>query len=100
MLKLLIISPLVCVISKLISKVITNRLRMILSNLIYDSQNAFVVERKITNNVLIAYELIHFLRRKRRGKQGLISIKFDMSKAYERVESNYLERVMLTMEFK
>lgn len=87
------------VLYKVIAKVIANRLKVILSNLILDSQSAFVLERQILDNVLIAYELLHFLRRKKMGKQRYISIKLDMSKAYDRVEWNYLN-VRFVMGFK
>jgi len=40
----------------------------------------------ITDNVLLAYELTHFLRTKRKSAGGVAAIKLDMSKAYDRVE--------------
>lgn len=74
------------IIYKLISKVIANRLTLVLPLLISETQSAFVAGRQITDNILIAYELIHFLRKKTRGKQGFMSIKLDINKAYDRVE--------------
>lgn len=72
---------------------------MVLSKLISDSESTFVFGRQITDNVFIAYELIHYLRRIKRGKQGYMSIKLDISKTYDRVELDYLERVLATMGF-
>lgn len=69
------------VLYKLISKVLTNRLRVIMLEIISESQSAFVHGRQIFDNVLIAYELIHFLRHKKTGKRGYMSINLDMSKA-------------------
>lgn len=74
------------VLYKLISKAIANNLKMLLPLIISESQSAFVPRRHIFDNILIAYELIHFLLRKIRGKKGFMSIKLDMSKAYNRVE--------------
>lgn len=74
------------VIYKLISKVIANRLKVILSSIIFDTQSAFVPRRQIKKKIFVAYELIHFLRRKRRGKKGYMSNKLDISQAYDRVE--------------
>ncbi|KAL3497824.1 hypothetical protein ACH5RR_040556 [Cinchona calisaya] len=43
-----------------------------------------VVGRLITNNVLETYEVNHFLKYKDWGRVGLMSIKLDMSKTYDR----------------
>lgn len=53
----------------------------------------------ITDNVLLAYELTHYLRNKRSGETGLAAIKLDMSKAYDRVEWPFLENIMKKMGF-
>lgn len=85
---------------KIIVKVIANRLNGVLPNILSDSQSVFVLRHQISDNILIVYELIHFLRRKKKGKQGYMSIKLGMSKACDRVEWNYLEKVMMVMGFK
>lgn len=59
------------VIYKLIYNSITNRLKMFLPSLISKSQSAFVPGRQISDNILIVYELIHFFRRKKKGKRVL-----------------------------
>lgn len=48
----------------------------------------------------MAYELLHLLRTKKKGKRVYMSIKLDMNKAYDCVEWNYLEKVMWVMGFK
>jgi len=53
-----------------------------------------VSDSLITDNVLLAYEMTHYMRNKKKGKQGLAALKLDMSKAYDRVEWLFLESIM------
>jgi len=86
------------IIYKICTKVLANRLRMFLDEIIYEEQSTFVPGRLITNNVLVAYECTHYLKRKK-GKSGACAIKLDMAKAYDRVEWNYLHGIMLRLGF-
>jgi hypothetical protein len=87
------------VLYKLIAKVLSNRLKKILPQIISPSQSAFVPSCLITDNVLLAYELTHYLNNKRKGKEGIAAIKLDMSKAYDRVEWSFLRNMMSRLGF-
>ena len=67
------------VIYKLVSKVIANRLKNILPQIISENQSAFLSEKLITDNVLVAYELMHYLEHKNEGKENFMAVKLDMS---------------------
>jgi len=86
------------VVYKVISKMLAARLRGILPEIIGPTQSAFVHGRLITDNVLVAYECFHAIKKRRQGKKGLCAVKLDMHKAYNRVECGFLE-IMLKMGF-
>ena len=74
------------VLYKLIAKMLANRLKPRLPQLISETQSAFMSERLITNNILVAHETLHHLKSKRFGKIGFMALKLDMRKAYDKVE--------------
>jgi hypothetical protein len=86
------------VLYKLCSKSIANRLGRLIDAVISEEQYAFIPGRLITDNVLIAYESIHYLKRKK-GKSGACAVKLDMTKAYDRVKWSYLRAIMSQLGF-
>ena len=68
---------------KIVSKEIANRLKVILPSVTSKSESAFIPGRLVTDNIMIAFEVCHYLKRKRQGKVGSIALKIDMSKAYD-----------------
>ncbi|CAN1281610.1 LINE-1 retrotransposable element ORF2 protein [Linum perenne] len=83
---------------KIISKILSSRLGDILPQIIHPSQNGFIKHRSITDNILLAHELIHFLKT-HSGDQHLMALKIDMEKAYDRVEWPFLFAVMRGLGF-
>ncbi|KAA3468114.1 reverse transcriptase [Gossypium australe] len=78
---------------------IANHFRGVLEKCIDDAQSAFVPRRLILDNVLLAYETLHTLKRKKLGKKGWMAVKLDMSKAYDRVEWSCIHEIIRKMGF-
>ena len=85
------------VVSIVVSKVLANHLKIVLPNDIFDPQSAFVLGRLITDNTTVAFEMLHRMWNRRRGKVGHIAVKLDISKAYDRVEWEFLKKIMLRL---
>jgi hypothetical protein len=87
------------VVMKIVTKVIANRLKATLPDVIDIEQSAFVQGRLITDNALIAMECFHWLKKKRKGKNGVMALKLDMSKAYDRIEWSFVNQVLISMGY-
>ncbi|KAA3472179.1 reverse transcriptase [Gossypium australe] len=87
------------VLYKIIAKVLVNRMSDMLGDCINEPQGAFIPGRLISDNILIAYEILHSLKMKKRGKKGNFALKLDMSKAYDRVEWDFLAGMMNSLGF-
>ncbi|KAL5562033.1 hypothetical protein UlMin_031780 [Ulmus minor] len=81
------------------SKCLANRLKKSLDSVISEYQSAFVGGRLIHDNVLVAFEGIHTMRRGRFGNGSKADLKLDMSKAYDRVEWKFIEEVILQLGY-
>lgn len=87
------------VLYKILAKVLANRLKGILPGVISENQSTFVPGRNISDSVLVAFELLHHMKKKNRGSEGEVALKLDISKAYERVRWDYLKNRMKAMGF-
>nr|GEX97781.1 cysteine-rich receptor-like protein kinase [Tanacetum cinerariifolium] len=81
---------------KVVTKVLANRLALVISDLISDTQSAFVANRQILDGPFILNELLHWCKRK---KKQVIFFKVDFVKAYDSVRWDYLLDVLEAFEF-
>ncbi|XP_019175839.1 PREDICTED: uncharacterized protein LOC109171159 [Ipomoea nil] len=87
------------VVYRVMAKVITARMKPVMDSIISESQSAFISERLITDNILVAAEVGHYLNRKQYGLAGWGALKLDMAKAYDRMEWSFLQRMLEALGF-
>ncbi|XP_019166597.1 PREDICTED: uncharacterized protein LOC109162331 [Ipomoea nil] len=87
------------VVYRVMAKMITNRMKPLMEEIISDSQSAFIPDRLIIDNILLATEVGHFLNRKQCGVVGWSALKLDMAKAYDRMEWSFLRGMLLALGF-
>ena len=77
---------------KIISKLLTDRLKLVLNKLSHPSQGAFTPHRFIQDNILMSHEIFNAFKRKQ-GKVGCLAINLDMEKAYDMSRLEFYQRV-------
>lgn len=83
---------------KIITKVIVNWLKPIKVKFTGDMQSSFVMGRQAPDNIFLAQKVMHSMKNKK-GKQGFMTIKIDLEKAYDRIERGFLENFLRHTDF-
>ncbi|XP_074305703.1 uncharacterized protein LOC141640924 [Silene latifolia] len=91
--------PIACcnVLYKIISKVICNRMANILPEIISANQSAFIKVREIVDNILICQDLVRLYNRKSCSPRCIMKI--DLKKAYDSIEWQFIEQMLLALKF-
>lgn len=79
--------------TKLITKIIANRVNCLVLKLVNPMQYAFMTGRQASENIIMAQELIHTMWNKRGNKRFMV-IKIDLEKVYDRVNWSFLRTVL------
>ena len=87
------------VLYKIFSKVLANHLKKNLTKHYFRATKCFYKNCLISDNILVAFETLHSMNVHKSTKLGYMVVKLDMSKAYDRVEWIFLERVMRKLGF-
>lgn len=77
------------VIYRLIAKSLANRIKEDLPNYIHHSQHAFIQGRRITDNIIIAQEIVHSFNLKSFNQEAFM-LKIDLAKAFDRIEWSFI----------
>ncbi|GKB91387.1 RNA-directed DNA polymerase, eukaryota, reverse transcriptase zinc-binding domain protein [Tanacetum coccineum] len=91
--------PIACcnVIYKCVSKILTERLKGCLDKLVSKNQSAFIPNRHIQDNIMLAQELFKGYDRKVGPKR--VALKVDIQKAYDTVNWQFLEDILRGFSF-
>ena len=65
------------VVYKIAAKVMANR-KEVIDKVISETQSAFIPGRLISDNIMISFEIMHYMKRKTQGKMGWMALKLDM----------------------
>ena len=83
---------------KMVTKIIEARMRPLPPNLISPLPSAFISSRQGVDTIIIAQELIHSMARKK-GRGGVMAIKLDLEKAYDRLERSFIRDTLNLYKF-
>ncbi|KAL0404118.1 UNVERIFIED_CONTAM: hypothetical protein Sradi_2052600 [Sesamum radiatum] len=83
--------------NKILTKLLNDRIKKILPDLIVPNQSGFVPSRQIHDNILLAQEVIHSISAHK--SDWNVAFKLDMAKAYDRVDWEFLKMVLLQLGF-
>lgn len=82
---------------KIITRIVADRLEPIASRIISPNHSAFLQGRSIVDPIVLTSECVNLLDRK--CKRGNVAIKFDISKAFDTLDWNYLLQVLQSFGF-
>ena len=80
---------------KLVSRILVQRLKPYMAEIINPYQASFVLGRRTSDNFILVQEVIWTLKYWR-GRTGYVAIKLDLKKAYDRLEWSFIKE---TLEF-
>lgn len=83
---------------KIITKIVINRLKPVISKCISQNLGAFAPGRSIFDNILIAHELFHDFKRKK-GSRGAMAVKLELEKAYDVLDWSYIKSCLIQFGF-
>ncbi|XP_061993910.1 uncharacterized protein LOC133711840 [Rosa rugosa] len=86
-----------CTVYKIITKIIVSRIRPFLKKWISPNQVSFVPGRHISDNVMVTQEILHKCRYAK-GKKGFLVWKIDLSKAYDKLNWNFINQVLYELQ--
>ena len=86
------------IVYKIVSKIIVNKIRPFMKQLVSPLQAAFIPRRKGLDNMIIAQEILHSMEKKK-GRSGVMVLKIDLEKAIDRLEWSFIREILIHFNF-
>ena len=83
---------------KLVSRILVQRLKPYMAEIINPCQAGFVLGRRTSDNIILVQEVIRTLRY-RKGRIGYVAIKLDLEKAYNCLEWSFIQDTLVFFQF-
>ncbi|CAL1404879.1 unnamed protein product [Linum trigynum] len=84
---------------KVVSKIMSTRIKKFMPCLVSEMQAAFTGGRLIQDNITIVHEVLHHFKNRRQGKRFDLMLKMDMRKAFDLVDWNCLDPLLIAYGF-
>lgn len=78
---------------KLITKIISSRLKSLMTSIISPLQSSFVMNRTIDENIIIIKEMAHIFH-KASKKSNMMALKIDLSKAFDSIVWSFIHETL------
>jgi len=83
------------VVFKILTKVIVNRIKPLMTFLVTNNQCCFVPGRHTVDNIILAQEVIDSMRNLKRGRKGFMVTKVDLEKACDRLNWDFIRETLV-----
>lgn len=79
---------------KIITKILVNRVKPFLQDLIGPTQASFLANRRVADNAILVQEPLHYFKSSK-SKKGYVMLKIDLEKAFDRLEMSLIRDTSL-----
>lgn len=87
------------VINRIIAKTTANTLKQVLYHIVTPTESVFILNKLITDNIIIGHECLHKIRHNKGKKKYWVAFKLDINKVYDRVEYSFLQNTIHKLGF-
>lgn len=84
--------------TNLFSNMLVNRIKPFMNKIIFPCHNVFVPKGLISDNIQLAYELLHIMKSKK-CKTRYMTLKINLEKVYDRLEWTSIRNVLIIFNF-